>query len=137
MNGGHDPAAAGRELRRKNFPALARDSKRRSKDRLTGGCSENDKQFRPNEAQLGFEPGTASRDFARVGLLMDPAFAALFPFEMFHRVGDVNFFTVDSRFFQPAIHDFSGRTNERFTGKVFVIAWMLANQHDRRLFWPF
>ena len=65
---------------------------------------------------------------------MDPSFAAWLPFEMFHRVRDVNFSATDPRFFQCAIHDLSSRTNEWFPGNVFVISGLFANQHDRRCF---
>jgi hypothetical protein len=68
---------------------------------------------------------------------MDATLAARFPFEMLHRVGDVNFFTIDPRFFQRAIHNFSGRTDERFPGNVLVIAGLFADEHDRRFLWTF
>ena len=59
---------------------------------------------------------------------MNAAFAARLPFKMFHSVGDINFFAIDPRLFESAIHDFSGRTDERFAGNVFVIAGLFADE---------
>ena len=52
---------------------------------------------------------------------------------MFHRIRDVNFVAINSRFFQRLIHYFPGRSNKRFTLLIFVIARLLADQHDRRV----
>jgi hypothetical protein len=56
---------------------------------------------------------------------------------MFHRVRDVKFLAINSRFFQRLIHDFSGWANKRFTLQIFVIARLFADQHDRRVFRTF
>jgi len=53
---------------------------------------------------------------------------------MFHRVRDVNFPAINSRFFQCLVHDFPSRSNKRFTLLIFVIARLLADQHDRHVF---
>ena len=68
---------------------------------------------------------------------MDATFAAWLPFEMFHRIRDVNFFAIDPGFFKSAIHDFSGWSDERFAGHIFVIAGLLTDQHHRRFFGAF
>jgi hypothetical protein len=62
---------------------------------------------------------------------MNPPFPAGLPFKMFHRVSDINMRSIDSSFLERAVHDFSGRTNERFARDIFVIAWLFANQHHR------
>src|SRR5438309_1719158 len=89
------------------------------------------------ESQFRLEPRLTRRHFARVRFLMNTPFAARLPFEMLHRVGDINLFAIDSRFLERAVHDFSGRTNERFPGNIFVIPRLLANEHDRRFLWTF
>ena len=66
---------------------------------------------------------------------MNPAFAARLPFEMFNRVCNVNLRPIDSGVLERAIHDFPSRTNERFARDVFVVAWLFANQHHRRMLW--
>ena len=60
---------------------------------------------------------------------MNSTFAAGLPFEVFHRVCDVNLRPIDSSVFERAIHDFPSRTNERFAGRIFVIARLFAHQH--------
>ncbi len=53
---------------------------------------------------------------------------------MFHRIRDVNFLAIDSRFFERLIHDFPGRANKWFTLLIFVVSRLFADQHDRRVF---
>jgi len=57
----------------------------------------------------------------------DAAFTARLPFEMFDRIRDVNFFAIDPGFFESAIHDFSGRSDKRFSRHVFIIAGLLTD----------
>src|SRR5205823_14339726 len=64
---------------------------------------------------------------------MNPAFPPGLPLEMFHRVRDVNFLAINSRFLERSVHDFSRGPNERFTLLIFVIARLFADQHDRRV----
>ena len=68
---------------------------------------------------------------------MNSAFAARLPFEMFHRVCDVNLRPIDSSVLERAIHDFASRTNEWFARHIFVIARLFANQHHRCALRPF
>ncbi len=56
---------------------------------------------------------------------------------MLHRVRNVNFLAINSRFFERLIHDFSSGSNEGFTLLIFVIARLFADQHDRRVFRTF
>ena len=60
---------------------------------------------------------------------MNPAFAPRLPFEVFHRVRDINLRPIDSSIRERAIHDFSRRANEWFACDVFVVAGLFANQH--------
>jgi hypothetical protein len=64
---------------------------------------------------------------------MNPALPTGLPFEVFHRVRNVNFLAINSRFFEGLIHDFSSGSNEGFTLLIFVIARLFADQHDRRV----
>ncbi len=88
-------------------------------------------RFGLNDPQFRFQPGTARGDFARVRLLMNSTFAAGLPFEVFHRVRDVNLRPIDSSVFERAIHDFPSRTNEWFAGHIFVIARLFTHQYHR------
>jgi len=55
---------------------------------------------------------------------------------MFHRVRDINLRSVDSSFFERSIHDLSSGSNEGFTGDIFIIPWLFADQHHRCCFRP-
>ena len=68
---------------------------------------------------------------------MNPALPTGLPFEVLHRVRDVNFPAINSRFFERPIHDFSSGPNEGFTLLIFVIARLFADQHDRDVFRTF
>src|SRR5205085_5829971 len=118
-----------RQLRLQNFAALASNAKLRSEDRLRRRRAHANEQARPNDSELRFEPGPARSDLARVRLLVDAALATRFPFEMLHRVGDVNLRPIDPRFLERAIENFSRRTDEWFAGEVFLVAWLFAQQH--------
>src|ERR1051326_3535302 len=115
---------------RQNFAALARDAKRRAENRLGRRRAHRDYEVGLNGPKLCLQPRAAGSDLARIWFLMDPPFAARLPLEMFHRVGDVNFFPINSSFFQRLIHDFARRPNERFTGNIFVVSRLFADQHD-------
>ena len=56
---------------------------------------------------------------------------------MFHRVRDVNFLAINSRFFERLVHDFPSRSNKWFTLLIFVIPRLFADQHDRCVFRTF
>ena len=62
---------------------------------LCGGAAESYENARLERDKLGFQPRLACRDVVRAGLLVNAAFSARLPFEMFHRVGDVHFVSVD------------------------------------------
>jgi hypothetical protein len=68
---------------------------------------------------------------------MNSAFPARLPFEVFHRVGDVNLGTINASFLERTVHDFPSRTNEWFAGHIFVIARLFANQHHHCALRPF
>jgi len=65
--------------------------------------------------------------------LMQTDFAARHEFEMFDRPGDVDFASVDAGLDQGAVEHMPRRTDERLAGEVFLVAGLLANQHDARV----
>ena len=123
------------KLGRQYFSPFARDTEPRTKDRLRCCGTHCHDQSWSNDSQLRFQPGPARCDLARVWFLMNPAFAARLPFEMFNRVCNVNLRPIDSGVLERAIHDFPSRTNEWFARDIFVVAWLFANQHHRRMLW--
>lgn len=121
-----------RKFRRQNFASFACDAKRRPENRLSRRCAHGDHELWLNDSELCFQPWPAGCDFARIRFLMNAAFPTRFPLKMFHRIRDVYLGSINSSFFQRAIHDFAGRPDERFTGDVFVISRLFANEHQSR-----
>src|SRR5436305_14011166 len=64
---------------------------------------------------------------------MDATLAARLPFEMLHRVRHVNFLSIDPRFFERAIEDFSSRAHKWFSGDILLVAGLLTEKHERRV----
>jgi hypothetical protein len=60
---------------------------------------------------------------------MQADFASGYEFEMFDRIGDVDLVAVDAGFLQGTVEHLSCRPHERFSGKVFLVAGLLADQH--------
>ena len=83
------------------------------------------------------EPDLAALDFVGVGTLVQAALAAHLVLEMLHRVGDENLRAGDLRFRQGAVEDLAGGPDERLAGKVFLVAGLLAHQHQVRMAAPF
>src|SRR5213595_1636102 len=100
------------EIGGQHLAALARDSESRAEDCLRRCRTHCHDEVGPNDPQFRFQPRTARCDFARVRLLMNPAFAARLPLKMFHRIGHVNLRSINSSFLERAVHDLASRTNE-------------------------
>ena len=109
MNSSENPR---RKFGRQYFAALARDAKRRAEDRLRRRRSEADQQLSFDQTQLRFQPRTAGSDLPRIWFPMNPAFPAGLLLKMLHRVRDINFFAINSGFFERLIHDFPSRPDE-------------------------
>jgi hypothetical protein len=66
---------------------------------------------------------------------MNPALSTLFPLEVLDRVGDVDFGSDYAGLFKRAVKQFAGATYERLALDVFVIAGLLTDHDDARVFW--
>ena len=82
---------------------------------------------------LDFEPDPAALDFVTVWPLVQAPFAAHLMLEMFDRVGDEHFLARNTRLCQCLVKDTPRWTDERLAGKVFLVAGLLANQHQMRM----
>src|SRR3989442_10277955 len=56
-----------------------------------------------------------------------------FPFEMFYRIRDINFFSIDSGFLKRLIENLSSWSDKQPALNVFLIAWLLSHKHHSRL----
>src|ERR1700686_5047179 len=100
MDGGGN---VGREGGLDKFAAMLGDAEIFAEQGL--GCcgAQTNNYFGTDGGDFCIEPGTASGDFGGVGFFVDAPFAAGLPLEMFHCVGYVDFFTVDSGFDESVI----------------------------------
>ena len=85
---------------------------------------------RPDDFQLGLEPRAARGDLRRAGRLVDAPLAALGELEVLHGVRDVHVLAVQSDLDQRAVEHLAGRTDEGRALAIFLIAGLLAHQHD-------
>src|SRR5215472_5819798 len=103
MNSRKDPWC---ESGGQHFATLPGNAESRAENGLRGCRTHCHDETGPDDPQFRFQPRTARCDFARVRLLMDPAFSARLPLKMFHRVGYVNLRPIDSSILERAVHDF-------------------------------
>ena len=61
---------------------------------------------------------------------MQADFSAPYEFEMLDRVGDVDLLAVDADLLQGAVEHLAGRSNEWSAGEIFLVAGLLADQHQ-------
>ena len=127
MDGDEDP----RSVRRVHDSApvtLHRDST--SCETLRGGRSEGDHKSRIYCLDFVKQPMPADLDFAGVGTLVQPSFAALLELEMLDRVGDVNTASIHARLDKRPVKQQTCRPDERTAFPVFSISRLLADKHD-------
>lgn len=134
MNGSHHVRGEGGF---EKFAALFGDAKLWAEQRLGRSRTERHDHVRFDNRELGFEPGAAGSDLGGVGFLVNAAFAARFPFEVFDNIGDVSLFAFDACFPQRAIKQAAGRTDKRFSGEVFFVAGLFADKHYASAAAPF
>ena len=86
----------------------------------------------PYERHLALQPLAARFNLALRRRLVQAALAARLPFEVLHRVGDVEPGAVEPRFGQGGVEDAPRRPDEDVAFAVLGIARLLAHQHDPR-----
>ena len=81
---------------------------------------------------ISAEPWAARADLHRVRLLVDAAFSARLPLEVLHDVRDVDLRAIDGRFLEGPVEQCAGRSDERMACEIFLVARLLADEHDQR-----
>src|SRR5205085_5780207 len=76
------------------------------------------------------EPRAAGGDLARAGLGVDAALAARLPLEVLHDVRDIDPPAIDPRIRERAIEKLACGADERATREVFLVARLLADEHQ-------
>ncbi len=103
-----------------------------SENRLRRGSAETDHDFRPDCRKFRLKPRPARPPLGNARLLVNAALAPLFEFKMLDGVSDVNSGPVDTRLFQCPIEQAAGRSHERASRSIFLVAGLFADKHDRR-----
>jgi hypothetical protein len=91
----------------------------------------SDNELRPDNCYFPIPPPTALLYFVSAGLLMDTALAPLFMLEMLHDIRHEDVAPVKTAFLQGAIQE-AARGSDRTAGTIFLVAWLLPCQHERR-----
>ena len=113
--------------------AIGVDGKRLAQQRAGRGRPERHSHGGLDQRELVVEPPAAGVDLAGVGFLVQASLAARLVLEVLHRVGDVDRLALDSRRLQRSVEHLAGRSDEGASGQVFLIARLLADQHQRRI----
>src|ERR1700760_4400587 len=119
--------------RRKNLSAMFCQPKLRSEESLRGGRAEANNELRTNSSNLCFQPRTASCDFHRVWLLVQPNLSPRLPFEMLHSIGDVDFAPIDPRRLEAFIKKLTSRADKWLPLLVFAVAGLFSYQKNRSM----
>ena len=122
MNGGRNRPV----FRWKDLAAVFGEAKLRAEQILRSCRSEADNYLRLHGLNLHFEPGTAGRDFERVRLFVKPELATWFPFEMLHRISDVDLPAINSCGFQALFEELPSRPDKRPSLLIFAIPGLLS-----------
>src|SRR3954464_12517278 len=109
----HRRQRAGGPARRHRAATVASDAKILAEQRLRRGCAERDEDFWPDCGKLGFEPRKAGIDFRRIGLAVDAPGTARHPFEMLHRVAEIDLASLDTSLDETAVEQSAGRPDKR------------------------
>src|SRR6185437_15127311 len=107
---------------------------RRAPDKTrNGGGAHGDDELRLDQVAFEIEPEAAGADLAGIGLLVDAALAPRLEFEMLDGIGDVSGAAIDPGGLQRLVEHLPGRPDKGFSGKVFLVAGLLADEHHGRL----
>ena len=99
--------------------------------RLSGGGAQADDHLGLDDENLGMEPRPAGFDLSRRRFLVQAAFAARLPAEVFYGVCDVDFVARNAGFFQCFVEQPAGGADERLALVIFFVARNFAEQYQR------
>ena len=69
-------------------------------------------------------------DLADARLLVDSSLAARLPVEVLHRIGQIDGCSIDAGLGERVIEHAACRPDKRVAGEIFVVAGLLADEHD-------
>ncbi|MNM90582.1 hypothetical protein D3C81_1028480 [compost metagenome] len=98
-------------------------------------AAERDDHLGLDTLYLLFQPAVAGEDFALCGRLVQATLATWFPLEMLDGVGHIHAVARHARFLHRLLEQRAGRADKRQARQVFLVARLLAYQHDACLCW--
>src|SRR5205085_7421156 len=107
----------------------------RSQHCTDGGRTETDDDRRLKDADLALQPAKARGDLAFRRRLVQAARAPGGPAEMLDRIGDEGFAAIDAGLLECLVENFPGGSHERKPREVFLVARLLADEHDPAARW--
>ena len=129
MHGGHD---ARREVARLDLTTVLGQAELRTEQRLSGRSAKRDDEVRSHAIDFCSEPRPARLNFEDLRLGVNSPFAAHDEFEVLNGIRDVDHPRVDTRLLHRIVQDAPGRTDERMALAIFGVAWLFADEHQRR-----
>jgi hypothetical protein len=94
--------------------------------------AQRDDHARLHDGDLALEPRRARRDLLLRGGLVDAALAARLPLEMLYRVGDEERASLQPCGRERRVEQRARGPDERPRAQIFLVAGLLADQHERR-----
>src|SRR5690606_36878701 len=85
---------------------------------------------RLHRGDLGAQPAIAGVDLPLSRRLVNAPLAARLPLEVLDRIGDVHLLARNASLVERAIQQCAGWTDEGMALLVFLVAWLLAHEHQ-------
>jgi hypothetical protein len=115
-----------------NLPPMKRKSKFRTQKRLRRDGSQANDHIWPDDSDFRLQPWPTRGNLASLRSGVKTAFAPWLPFEMFHRIREINVAAVEAGRGKGLVQQLSGRPDERMPLSVFLVAWDLTDNHQTR-----
>ena len=127
VNGGDDliGVRGGEDL-----AVVAHEAEGAAEEALGGGGPEAQDDAGFDGVDLGLEPRAAGRDLGHAGVLVEAELAALDELEVLDGVGEVDRRAVDVEVGEDLIEDAAGGADEGQALQVFLVAGLLADEHE-------
>lgn len=116
--------------KRHEAPANLTDRQSPARQAAQRRRAKRDNNPRSDQSAFDVEPDVATVYLVGVRPLVQSPFSARFEFEMLHSIGDENFAPRDAGLVKRTRQNGAGGTHEWLALSVFLIARLLADQHD-------
>ncbi len=95
-------------------------------------CAQANDEPRLHDTKFRIKPRFTSNNLRGRRFLVDSALTALFEFEMFHGVGDIDVCAVNSSIGEGAVQKRTRRSDKGASSQILSIAGLLSDQHNPR-----